>query len=195
MAFREIELKNLDNEIEGIALVSPEDFVKVNKHNWHLVVSKRKYGDQNYAQGKVDGRLTMLHQFLMGRPPAEGLVIDHKNNNGLDNQRSNLRFVSKSINNQNVQKKQNASSVYLGVSKRKDKFVVMQGGTHIGVFEDELEAARHYDKYIAIKYNGAGRTNFPVPPENIEGVALVDLIVTKRKARTQQDEAETTTDI
>lgn len=192
MAFREIELKNLDNEVEGVALVSPEDFVKVNKHNWHLVVSKRKYGDQNYAQAKVNGRLIMLHQFLMGNPPAVGLVIDHKNNNGLDNTRTNLRFVSKSINNQNVKKKQNASSAYLGVSKRKDKFVVMQGGTHIAVFQDELEAARHYDKYIAIKYNGAGRTNFAVPPEDIEGVTLTDLIITKRKPRTQIEATETT---
>lgn len=176
MTCMKIELKNLKKEVIGVALVSPEDYENVKKYSWCMDVQKRKSRTQAYALGKINGKNIRMHQFIMGNAPQKGLVIDHKNNIGLDNQRCNLHFVTPGTNSQNRQKKTNASSKYIGVQKRKGKFAVMQCGQHLGTFESEIEAAKHYDKYVTIKYNGKGRTNFAVKLDDIKDITLEDLI-------------------
>ena len=176
----EIELKDCKNNVVGKALVSPEDFDKVNKYSWCLQNIKKEKA--TYAKGTVNRKSILMHQFIMGNPPKKGLYVDHKNNNSLDNQRGNLHFVTAGANNQNRQKKANTKNKYIGVKLWKGKFAVTQGGIRLGTFESEEEAARHYDKYVTIKYEGGSpKTNFPVAPEDTEGLTLEDLIVTEPK--------------
>lgn len=179
MEFRKIELRDCEKKVVGIALVSVKDYGNVNKYKWSMWKSKN--GKRNYARGCVNGKTIMMHQLIMGPPPNKKLVIDHMNNNGLDNQRTNLQFSSRSGNNQNKKKKENTKNKFIGVYKVNDRFVVEQGGKNLGTFTDEIDAAKHYDKYVRIKYNGTGTTNFPVSLEDIEGVKLEDLILTKKE--------------
>lgn len=181
MEFKEIDMRNRDKEVVGIARVSPEDYDNVSKYSWYMQTRKKKNGFLAYAIGRVGGQNIMMHHFIMGKLPNEGFVIDHINNDGLDNRRVNLRFVSTSANCQNVQKKEDAKHKYIGVSKsgKNLKYIVRQGGISLGTFDDEIEAAKHYDKYVTIKYNGAGKTNFPVSPEDIDGLTLDDLLLMK----------------
>lgn len=182
MEFRKIALKNRNKDVVDEAFVSIEDYNNVAKYKWSKVVQKGKTCEQTYAIGKVDGKAITMHQFIMGEPLKDGLVIDHKNRNGLDNQRSNLHFVSYSANAQNKPKKNDTTSKFIGVLKLKHgKFVAKQGGIYLGSFDDEIEAAKHYDKYVTIKYNGTGIINFPdEPPKNLQGVKLEDLILKKK---------------
>ena len=178
MECMKIELRNCNKEVVGVVLVSPEDYDNVNKYSW----SMWNDGGPSYALGTVDGKTIRMHQLIMGEPPNKKLVIDHKNNNGLDNQRNNLRFSTRSGNAQNKQKKGGTSSIYIGVIKNKNnKSLVQQGGVELGRFDDEVEAAKHYDKYVTIKYDGICITNFDVLPEDIEGLTLDDLILTKKR--------------
>ena len=185
MEFRKIALKNRNKDVVDEALVSLEDYENVIKYQWSKSIQKRKNDEQAFAIGKVDGVLLSMHQFIMGKPPNDGFKIHHKNHNGLDNQRMNLHFVSSSVNSQNKQKKKNSTSNFIGVFKNKQgKFIVQQGGVRLGVFDVEIEAAKHYDKYVAIKYNGTGKINFPdEPPNNLQDVKLEDLILIKPKVR------------
>lgn len=169
----EIQLRNQKQEVVDVAFVSPEDYEKVNKYKWNVFAMKK--GKQIYAKGYVNGRSIKMHQLIMGEPPNKKLVIDHENNNGLDNRRSNLRFVSFSANAQNKHKKKGTKNKFIGVQKVNGRFRVVQGGKCLGTFDDEMEAVKHYDKYVTIKYNGVGRTNFPVSPSDIIGVTLDDL--------------------
>ena len=97
-----IKIKNCKKDIIAEALVSQEDYDNVNKYTWSI----RKKNKQTYVHGWVNGIDISMHQFIIGKA-KKGYVIDHKNNNGLDNQRCNLRFISYSANSQNKKKKEN----------------------------------------------------------------------------------------
>lgn len=80
--------------IQG-AMVDDEDFAKLAKFKWVI----QKNGATHYAffyKRFRNGRFTRvyMHRVVMGHIPR-GLVVDHKDGYGLNNQKSNLRIVTK----------------------------------------------------------------------------------------------------
>ena len=74
-----------------LALVDDSDFQKVHLYSWRELHSGS--GKTIYAQSQTDNRRSVLmHRMIMN--PVPGLVVDHINNNGLDNQRKNLRCIT-----------------------------------------------------------------------------------------------------
>ena len=78
--------------------------------------------------------------------------IDHKNRNCLNNHLSNLRWCTRKENNQNMSKRKNTSSNYKGVSfhKASNKWSAQikhnDQRIHLGLYDDEAEAGRAYDR-------------------------------------------------
>lgn len=174
----EINLTDRFKEVVGKAIVSVEDYEKVNKHSWH---AWRKDGKITYAKTVIDKKPILMHQFILGKP-GKGNVVDHKNNNGLDNRRDNLQIVTYSANNQNRVKRKSTRSRYIGVKPCRGSFAVDHAGIRLGTFKCEEEAARHYDKYVTIKYkNASPKTNFVVAFDEVDGVTLEDLVLKERK--------------
>lgn len=154
---------------DRFTIVEPRDFYRYNNFNW----CPNENGPNNYAvrlvtickKGEKSIKLVSLHREIMKHP--KGLFVDHKNGDGLDNRRANLRVATRSQNMCNVQKRKNTSSRFIGVCfhKRNKLWAVRiqyRGkGIWLGYFEDEIEAARVYDR-AAIKYHGEfARLNFP----------------------------------
>lgn len=108
----EIHLKSNDKKVKRVALVSPEDFDNVNQYAWYIY--RRENKQEAYAVGNVDGKSIKMHQFIMGQAP-KGLIIDHINHNGFDNQINNLRFATPGANAQNRKKKNGTKNTYIGV--------------------------------------------------------------------------------
>lgn len=81
----------------------------------------------------------------------ENLVIDHIDNNGLNNTRENLRITTKTVNSHNRKKKDNTRSKYIGVHfvKKLKMWVssIRANGSKdtLGKFDNELDAAKSYD--------------------------------------------------
>ncbi len=84
--------------------------------------------------------------------PNGKMCIDHIDNNKTNNSLENLRWVSYSENNRNISKQKNASSKYLGVSKKRKKFqarISIDGKqVNIGLFKDEIEAVKAYNNKV-----------------------------------------------
>lgn len=145
MAEKEIKLKNV-----MIILVDEDDIEMVMKIKWCVSKTRKNY----YAKGynRETGENILMHRYIMGVTDPK-IQIDHKDGNGLNNTRANLRPANNSENQTNkAYKKPNATSSYLGVSKfnefRKWRAVICKDAKlyHLGYFVNEIDAAIAYNK-------------------------------------------------
>ena len=141
--------------IKDVQIIIDQDlFHDLMKYSWN----KTK---KNYIQGEVNGKPIQLSRYIMNCP--ENLVVDHINNNPLDNRKCNLRIVTLQENSFNRSSQKNSTSQYVGVSKKSDrnKWVSVINGKFLGYFDDEIEAAKARDTAVKKYYKGIGKLNFP----------------------------------
>jgi hypothetical protein len=77
-----------------IALVDEEDFERINAFRWYARQPRRSR--TMYARARINGKTVDMQCVIM--PAPDGMEIDHKDRNGLNNQRHNLRHVTHSEN-------------------------------------------------------------------------------------------------
>jgi hypothetical protein len=105
-----------------------------------------------------------MHRFLRHPPP--GMVVDHINGNRLDNRAGNTRICTQQQNTFNSRPK-GKSSKFKGVcwdkSKRKWLVPICIDGKNswTGRFDDEVEAARAYDRKAAEIFREYAFLNLP----------------------------------
>ena len=148
------------------AIVDDEDYEQVNQYKW---LAQRK-GPNWYASRQTGGRLNQrtiyLHRFILYAP--SGVLVDHKNGDGLDCRRANMRLCNRAQNGQNRGFNCNNKSGLKGVawSKIANRWVaqIMVDGKrhHLGYFTSPEDAALAYDE-AARKYHGKfAWVNFPI---------------------------------
>ena len=147
---RGIKMKRIKLTKGQWAIVDDGDFEWINGYKWCAV----KGGETYYAvRGEERGgiqRKFSMHRQIMEAP--QGLEIDHVNHNGLDNRRGNMRLCTRGQHVRRCRPIKNKSSKYKGVRWDKDINKWRAGITlhnksiHIGVYEDEKEAAGAYNE-------------------------------------------------
>jgi hypothetical protein len=153
-----------------IALVDDADYERVSAHKWRALVDRRR--GKVYAVRKTRGphhsrRSVYLHREILNVTDPN-VKVDHRNGDGLDNRRENLRACSTAQNNMNSGKRRDAqSSRYKGVCwhKRYGKFqaeIKLNGRSkYLGMFTDQIEAALAYDAAAREHFGEFACTNFP----------------------------------
>jgi hypothetical protein len=141
-------MKQIELSQGKVALIDDEDFERVSKFKWSALKDCGTWYAVGYTRGSHATRKAMkLHRFILNAPP--GVMVDHRNRDGLDNRRENIRFATCSQNTANSLGW--SASGYKGVSwhKRHKKWIahVMkdQRLIHLGYFDDKGEAAQAYN--------------------------------------------------
>lgn len=154
------------------ATVDDDDAELVAGYSWHLYESR---SGGKYARTKIGRATVFMSEVITGRKR-----LDHRNGDGLDNTRDNLRKADSSQNGINSQKRQlrsgaASSSRFKGVSWHRvnrtwTAYVTFQRKrAYLGSFTDEEDAARAYDEAAVQLHGEFARTNEMLgllPPAN-----------------------------
>lgn len=182
-----ISMKLIPLTQDKFAMVDDADFDWLSSIKWWLKTEDKKKGKYyaqrgitNNANGKPSSRT--MHREIMGVTDPS-IIVDHKDRNGLNNQRSNLRFATPFQS--SINKSTTSASGYMGVYinnwnrkyTRKDGSIGHYFGTNwraqikpfpnsktlnLGTFSIKEDAAMAYDE-AARKYHGEfAYQNFPI---------------------------------
>jgi hypothetical protein len=101
------------------ALVDDEDYEYLNQWKWSIHKKKNTfYVIRNIpTKMKKVRKFALIHRLIMN--PPDDKVIDHKDGDGLNNQKSNLRICTQSQNNGNSKIRKDNTSGIKGVSWHK----------------------------------------------------------------------------
>lgn len=142
------------------AVVDAADYAWLSRYKWTALVA----GSKVYAIRAHKGKTILMHREIM--QPPDGLVVDHIDGNGLNNRRSNMRACTREQNLYNSRPR-NKRSKHKGVRycEERDNWIaeITRRGHkfHLGTFDDEIEAARAYDRRAVELFGAFARLNFP----------------------------------
>jgi len=144
------------NGNQHTVLVDDADYDEVMKYKWHVSDGRNTfYVGRNKYLGTFDGKkkykYLQIHRQLLDLTDPK-IEVDHRDHNGLNNQRENLRVANHNQNQHNQAPRKNTSSKYKGVSwdksnKKWQANIKINGKQKkLGRFTNEYEAHLIYEK-------------------------------------------------
>lgn len=148
-----------------VALVDDEDFERLSAYKWRAVKQCRVW----YAVATVEippyGKSCGMHRLILSPPGRVG--VDHRNGNGLDNQKHNLRLANDSQNQANRRNLTLNTSGFRGVCFNKksnrwqSQIKYLGKNLYLGLFDSIEDAARAYDAKAIELFGEFASPNFP----------------------------------
>ena len=151
-----------------VALIDDEDFELIYPYSWVACKTDKKW----YARARVPnslntgktGKLISMHRFLM--KAGKGEEVDHKDGNGLNNTRDNIRKSTSSQNKWNS-KDRGSNSGFKGVyfdkpRKRYQAYITkFRKRTLLGRYLNAKDAALAYDRAAVREFGQFSKLNLP----------------------------------
>jgi hypothetical protein len=158
------EIKLTQNQI---TIVDDEDYEYLMQWKWHAHKAPHDKGWHVLRKEQKNGKqkAIWMHRVIMNA--SSGLDVDHKDLNGLNNQKNNLRVCKHFQNMQNKAKQSNNTSGYKGVylNKRNGKWVAQiklnYKMKNLGEFQNIIDAAKMYDTKAVELFGEFAVLNFP----------------------------------
>jgi hypothetical protein len=140
------------------ARVDPQDFEELSRYKWYATGKSPHIS----AARREKGRTIYMHRQIM--KARRGQFVDHKDGDELNDHRDNLRFCTWHQNQANKRSRR-GSSCYVGVSPFRDKWkaeiACRRKHYYLGLFEDEVEAAKARDRKAWELHGEFAYLNFP----------------------------------
>lgn len=148
-------------------IVDEEDYEFLRQWNWHP--DKHGYAYRRELIGKLPNgnrkfKRILMHKVIMNRHICQ--EIDHKNGDVKNNSKNNLRPATHQQNMMNRRKNEECSSKYKGVYRLKrytnkwEAYVNFNSKkNYIGLFNDEITAAKAYNKLATELFGEFARLN------------------------------------
>ncbi len=142
------------------AIVDEKDYERLSRYRWHAICIRGHWYARRYAgRGAI-----MMHREIMDAPQDK--CVDHVDGNGLNNRRCNLRLCTQQQNMQNRRpllrtSKFKGVSYYKSTEKWHAEITYWGKKTYIGSFDDEIEAAKAYDRKAIELFGEFAYLNFP----------------------------------
>lgn len=181
----EVVMKEIELTKGKVAVVDDEDFKKLSKYRWLAQLHRNTWyairlenTGEYYDNGRPKRTKIRMHRQILGFPPWD---TDHKDHNGLNNKKENLRKCTSSQNRANsfpihagfkgvyYRKAKHSRNEYKAVIGYENKHI------HIGSFKSACMAARAYDTKARQLFGEFARLNLPslapikIPPRTIRG--------------------------
>lgn len=131
-----------------VALVSDDKFEYINQWKW--CARKDNKNGKWYAIRKGFGKTILMHRVVINA--GEGVLVDHRDGNGINNQSENLRTCTSSQNQANRGRQANNTSGFCGVVWNKELkkwrayITVSKRQIHLKYHSDIEDAAKAHDK-------------------------------------------------
>lgn len=153
---------------DKFAIVDPADYENLSRFRWRADQSERVWYAARFKMIGGRARNILMHRLLLNAPP--GVEVDHRNGNGLDNRRANIRLCT------HVENSRNRHSLRLTKASRWKGVVpyASQIGTRwrarihvsgknlsLGSYGTEEEAARAYDTAAREHFGEFAALNYP----------------------------------
>lgn len=158
-----VEYKLTRGNCETI-LVDAEDLHILEKHKLNTLKSERSYTKYVVCCDKQTRKyIGLLHRLILKAKPFE--IVDHKNGNGLDCRKDNLRIVSGSQNQMNRRTQGEEKGVWFREDRGKwyARITFKSNPVHLGCFDTKEQAVearqRAEEKYFG-EFNGNGTKGF-----------------------------------
>ena len=151
-------MKKIPLTTDKFALVDSVDYNRLSQFKWHLhSVRDSYYYAVRYICQKGKTQAVLMHREILN--PPDYMQIDHRNRDGLDNRKTNLRVCTHAENMQNRSLAKNNKSGFKGVylekhaKKWRARIGVNKKEISLGSFDTPTEASMAYI-IASIKYHG-----------------------------------------
>jgi hypothetical protein len=150
-----------------VAVIDDEDLPLVSQYKWQAITpdkDEKYFYAQGYLKGEGKrGKRIRMHRLILGA--QEGVLVDHKDGDGLNNTRANLRLSTHVTNGQNRRpdkgKKFKGAFYNRTECKWESRIQVNKKRIRLGYFKSQEEALRAYDEAAKRFFGEFAWLNFP----------------------------------
>lgn len=124
--------------------IDSEDVWLLKEFNWYV----KLFGTQKYLTARKGTKTLLFHRVIMAEPAGQ---LDHRDRNGLNNSKTNLR-ISTATQNQGNRSDSRGASKFKGVRRKRKRWQAICAQTTLGTYDTEEEAARAYNAYALVYF-------------------------------------------